>query len=322
MKRLTLITIVALNVFLFGCDSSDKDVISESEIKQQEIFEEHGIKPSDADLINNVVNVVDNDGYKLAYGRKNNKAWFAKFKNNGEQIYSYEMESEKSKEYKYSHCNSKSNLLISNGKIFIGCNLTNENDPNAAVYSFNTVLVVLDFESGLEISKLESKEIGSVFRNIREEENFYFIECTDWNEKGNVYSFHVFYPNGTLVWERDTEPGLETNLGIEGYKLHYFLNRNEIVYGDNLGIWNADYGYEVTGILKLKTLNLKDYELLKKNELAFISEHKDKEVVFFIKSLSPSGDKIEIVINEVEEITDDISGVITYKLIETHKVLY
>ena len=278
MRKSVLATVVAFSLLLVGCDKSEDNVVSESEKVQQQIFEEYGIKPSEADLINNILYITDADGCKLAFGKKDNKAWYAKFKRTGEQIYSYELETNLSLDYDYSHCNASSDMLISNNKIFLQCYLTNEDDPESLVFFFHSVLVVIDFEKGTVISKLESQKSGWEFKNLKESDYCYFIESADWQQNGTVHSYHVFNLDGTILWERETKAGEDE--GVDGYSLNYFKDTNTIIYCEGL-VQESPNGYIQHGNFLLRSLNLKEYKIVSEKLIALDGENKDQSNIIY-----------------------------------------
>ncbi len=318
MKNSLLAIIIALSFLIISCDKSDDNVIIKIDKAQEKIFEKYGIKPSDSNQINNILGMIDVDGYKLAFGKKNNKAWYAKFNSTGDQIYTYELESDQSGEYAYSHCNMTSNKLISENKIFLQCYRTNDNRPESLSDIFHSVLVVIDFEKGLVISKLKSQKQSYEYRNISKEDGFYFIENAYWHVSGPVSSYHILNSDGSIMWERDIKVGEEK--GIKTYDLNYFTDSSTIIYCVGLTFSDPN-GYSARTFL-LRSINLKEYKILSEKFIVVDGEHKDQSNISYSDLLISKEDgNIRITYKEKREITDQISGNTTYETLNEYFIL-
>lgn len=315
MKRLLLLTVL-INLIFIGCDKNEETTESEIDIVASELFEQYGIKPSDPDQINKIITVDDKTEYILAYGKKNNRAWFAKFKSNGDEIFTYELKDEFTDELQYSHCNALSNKLIDNGKIFLSCFLTDSDDPFSMTVNNSAVLVVIDLVTGAENSRLKSRVKENKFE-ITPNKDFYFLE-SGFYAGGIKNNFYVVDFDGDVLWERETNVGFESEKGIKGYRLHYFIDPYIINYLNYVDYSGEENGYTIYGsydTFDIRKLNLKDYNLLFDKQIILSSDnHGQDDFDYTNISISESEGNIRMEYKEKKEITDQISGNKTYEL--------
>lgn len=322
MKKSFLISLITFGLFLIACSSSDDD-IAKNDVAQQEIFDSHGIKPTNADLIDHVVNVVELDDYKLAYGRKNGHAWFAKYKRSGEEVYTFELASELIGNYAFSHCNHSSNLLINEGRLFLQCYLTNEEDPSSVTHHFGTSLILLDYETGKQLYGLKSKNPSSEFKNLTQIRDSYFIESADWIDGGTVFTYYALTRDGMLLWERDTRDGEQR--GIEGYEPYCFLNSHAIMYciGGTMGYYNNELEYYTGRKFSIRNLNLRDYEIDFEKMIDLAPETTDQNNIIFtnINIINEQDNIMKIIYKKKKTIYDQVSGNESYELLGDYYIL-
>jgi len=319
MRRSALFTLIAFSLFLMACDKSDDNVSSESEIAQEQMFEKYGIKPSGAEFINKVIDVIELDEYKLAFGKKMDQAWYAKYKRNGDEIYSFELAHNLIGDYKYSHCNSSSNLWINNNRLFLQCYLTNEENPETVDNTFGTALIFIDYEKGRQLYGVKSKNFGCQFKNLTELRDLYFIESGEWFDGGKVYSYYVFKNDGMSLWERDTKPGEER--GIKGYDPYYFTSAGSIMYCKGFHTSGTE-GYtaddaSLDGNFTLRHLNLRDYEIDFEKMIDLSPETEEPKNVIYtnIEIASEGENMMKISYKEKKKVIDQVSGNVTHELV-------
>jgi hypothetical protein len=315
MKRLLILTVL-INLIFVGCDKNDDTIVSDTDVIATKIFDQYGIKPSDPDQINSIITVDDKTEYILAYGKKNDRAWFAKFKSNGDEIFSYELKDELTDELQYSHCNALSNKLLENDKIFLSCFLTDSDDPLSITTNYTAVLVVVDLNTGKENSRLKSKVKENQFE-ITTKKGFYFLESGLWTG-AIINNFYALDSEGKLLWERETNDGFERERGLKGYKQHYFIDPNTICYLDDIDYSGEENGYTVYGsydACDIKKVNIKDYNLLFNKKITLSSDNNGQEGFDYTNiTISEFEGNIKMDYKEKKVITDQISGGKTYEL--------
>ncbi|MDE5422758.1 hypothetical protein L3073_11115 [Ancylomarina sp. DW003] len=317
MNRLLMIAML-ISILFTACDKGDDTKEDVVDVRTEEIFAKYGIKPSDPKSINNIEDVISEDGYKLAFGKKLEKAWVAKFKSNGDEIFSYVLENEATEVLKYSHCNASSKLLIDDDKLFLSCYLTDSDQPSAPTNGFSAVLVVIDLNQGVEISRVKSIKEKNAFKNLRKEEGFYFTESADWYDGGPTSNFYVFNLDGTVLWQRNTVAGFEYDGGIKAYYQNFFLDAFTIVYCNFMSFDEAN-GYHIYSGDKtcvIKSVNLKEHDLIFEKRVALAGDDKDLEnVVYTNISISNSEGKTKIQYREKQISTDNVSGNKTFEFL-------
>lgn len=270
MKFTYLITVFAL---LVGCSKKDPVVniliVDTTSIAYR--LKSAGINPSNPEQINYLTAVIDSGTYKLATGRKNNHAWLAKFSSTGGQTFSYELVQSESFNgtLLYPHFNQKSILIGEKGLFILQGWFTDNNDPGALNSKVFPIVVVVNSQTGVEISKLP---LGNQARSsqLTRIKDFYFIEeyadplltpPTNGQLVGKYSKFYCIGATGKALWGRTTVDNQnsrnesERSAGLNVYADYSFANDSILLFTSGRVINNY---YEST----FRLINLKNYSLL------------------------------------------------------------
>lgn len=247
---------LCLTILIMGCSKEFEEILPSTIVSEQpfsvdSICKSFGIFPKDMASITAIYLTGDSVSYKLAGGMKGNKSWFAKFSPDGTELYSYSLDPNiAQKKYAYINLGSIQSCWVKNkvvykndNKLFLVTWFTNEDPENfPTVSERNSVLSVLDFETGKEFARLPF-------------ENSTRYEINRSNDTYCVLSYKYLYclnSNGGLEWYREPSKKEKEN-GFNSYHDYQMLDNKLMLFNDNPEYW----GYPHFKIIDLETYELK-----------------------------------------------------------------
>lgn len=190
-----------------------------------------GIFPKDIANITSIDLMADSVSYKLAGGRKGNKSWFAKFSPNGTELYSYSLAPNiAQKEYAYINpgslwdlwVNEENKVYKDSDKLFLITWFENKN--KTSLDDYNSVLSVLDFETGKELSILPFEYSIDRYKIIRSNDTYYIL-----SGRSSYKHLYCLNSNGGLEWYRETTKN-EKESGLLSYKDYQALDNRLMLF--------------------------------------------------------------------------------------------
>ncbi len=195
------VLIFIIGLVLFSCSKSEDDPAPGNDIEIpsviDQIIQENGISPSEKDKIN-YIQVIDSVGYKIAVGRKNNNAWFAKFNQSGKEVYSTEINENFG--MKYSHFNRNSFIVFNENSLFLmgwSANVDLTSSDNIFYKDYITFLATVDFSNGKY--KITKNETGVSFKTDNFNDDYVLGTYVD-NKLTHIARITI---NGDIAWERE-----------------------------------------------------------------------------------------------------------------------
>lgn len=266
-------------------------------------FVELGLKPSQIDSINYIGNYIEKDDYSLLLGQRNYKAWISCFEKSGDEKFSFELPLKD--EWRYSHYNQNSVLLIDERFIFIRGWQTNQLD-NSAQGKYVEYISIINIQTGKETEtlrplKVESSNSGET--TVTTSNKQYLIRrCEKVNQGYDV--FYVINNEGKSLYNRNWTSN-EDHLFHDGI---IFLDNNIVAQAFKKGtIFNEGTSYSI--------INLKDWKLLKRldntNGFTIQGDNAGNDGVYYKSDTTfIDGNNIKLVYDEykIEYIVDDVSG--------------
>jgi len=157
---------------------------------------------------------------------------------------------------------------------------------------------------------------------ITPNKDFYFLE-SGFYAGGIKNNFYVVDFDGNLLWERETNSGMESDNGIKAYKSYYFIDPDTICYLDGTSNLSGENGYSTGDACRIKKVNIKDYYLLFDKRIILSSDYQGQEGFKYTNILiSESEGNVRMEYKEKKEITDQISGNKTYELHGTYYITF
>lgn len=309
MKRNLLFVLVILPLIFMACSSDDNDepidfldVENPNPIK--EIIEKSGINPSGVEEINNIYSIIDSINYKIAFGRKNNNAWIAKFNPSGDELFSTEIKATQSKR-KFGHCNVNSIILKQEDCLFLMGWFTDYEDVMQFEKGYTTFLSVVDFNTGKEIRRLKTLEGNAEFRIETFPENRFLVRTSNNTNISTITmlkndSFEALWERNFTDYEKTGSYG-DNNI-LSFYRDYSFISEDKIIYilgqyGERSGFSTPIYVYADSDDY-CKVIDLKEPSLIygfnSKNAPLFDESDKYKSICAFIKDITCTNDIIRI----------------------------
>ncbi|WP_165045222.1 hypothetical protein [Dysgonomonas sp. ZJ709] len=276
----------------------------------ERFFSEKGLKPSNQEQISFIQFYADNVDYKLAGGRKNGKAWLAKFKPNGEEIFSFELDA-KTEDKSYGHYYANSLLFADKKYIFIVGRLSNwkdlYNDTDEANKSFTSVISVINSSTGKESNRFMPKKAERF--QVEQISNYYLIQEGD--EYTHYSQFHILDNDGKTLWSREVTDQSEKERGINLYDEHCFIDAERIIFVGYTASAGLKYVYRIINLKELKLITELpveggDYKLTGDNAEKPNIIYKRKNIKMYDKNI-----RITFEENLVENVTNEATGSVT-----------
>lgn len=307
MKKLILL--FGLSVALFGCSKgSDEDPTIEinPSVEEENTIakkcKEYGIYPTGMNAITEINFIRDSISYKLAGGAKGNKSWLAKFKPDGSEIFSYSLDPSIGQKETANNTTTSlwglwsndSKLFCDNGKLFVITWFRNKEDASITSENYNSVLSVLDFNTGKELSKLPYQVSVDNYQ-ITPSNGFYYV----LSKSSQKIAFeHLFSLNkdGSLAWGREVLENEKTN-GISSYTDFQALDSELMLY---FYLKPVDDHLEET----VRVINLKTSEVnmeINQSDIPFTGELESQSGISYkFTKASKDGEEIKICFGEYE----------------------
>ena len=257
-RSIVCVFTIALISATFSCSKQSVDEIPEERLPTEPempsqvdiIIEEYGINPVGKTEINNIFHVVDSVKYKIAVGRKNNKAWVAKFNQNGDEIYSFEVKDVSDRVY--SHFNINSFIAFNENALFLmgwasNVDLTDVN--NIYNRDYTTFLSVIDFNKG-EYCKMV-KKIDKPVTFITEEFGNDYILGT-YEDNGLTFISNI-NNRGEILWERPA---------VDSEKKYWHQNKEKtplLLYGNYTYIKSDLIAYIISNDVRFERSDIPIY---------------------------------------------------------------
>lgn len=295
MKK-TILLLLILN--LISCsknndiNTSKDDIIGELNFSA-EILENFGVKPTNVEEISYVGLLRDSITYKLAGGRRTNKAWISKFKPDGTEIYNLVIPSSIDG-IEFSNINNSSILVIDNNLLFIRSYFSKF--PNGDTHS---LVSIYDFTTGKELGRCPVSSTQEL--TLKHQNDFYYILFGKYPVTSKNLYLNCINQNGKYLWGRETTE-LEQTKGFDLYPDFKVLDDSLILF-----LSNNDH--------KIKIIDLKIYSPKLEIPFDYVPFIGDKFSEMGISYKFYNAAKIDNIINiyfdenkETEIIDDQITG--------------
>lgn len=347
MKKILLLMIIPM---IFG--ACNKEIVEREPIPSisegeryrtltEALIGEHKIRPKDKNNLY-IHSVVDSTSYKVAYGRKGNKAWMSKFDASGNELFSYTMNN-MPEDRKYGHFNVRSVIYQDENFIFLNGWLANDSikgDSSESIEavlnsgSFTSFISIVDFRNGKEIKYSRIGDCGITVVAEPFNKNFLMQIKPNANEMVLHPKQIGFAPlvlmmdrTGKTLWERlMTEYEIEhtyngrTILGFYGQ--YTKLGGNKIMYVPRFGVGlnpidKEEFYSDKDDYCKIIDLKKTSYVFGFNHKTAplFEEEEKSHDICFFMKKISVQDEKIRLDYKKCRWVDekDPITGILKRK---------
>lgn len=347
MKKIILLMIIPI---LFGACKKEVDEPTTSfgeygkyKTLTDKIIGEYNLRPKDKKNLY-IHSVVDSISYKVAYGRKVNKAWMSKFDASGNELFSYTMNN-MPEDRKYGHFNDRSVIYQDENFIFLNGWLTNDSVVvgNSLDWgsikdilnsgAFTSFISIVDFRNGKEIKYSRIGDCGITVVNEPFNKNFLMQIKPNVNELSINPKQYPFTPlilmmdrTGKTLWERpmtkyEISHHYPTNKILSFYGQYAKLDGDKIMYlpGDmnRLAIDKKAFYSDKDDYCKIVDLKKPSYVFGFNHKTAplFEEEEKSHDICFFMKKISVQDEKIRLDYKKSRWIDerDPITGVLKRK---------
>lgn len=249
MKHILIIFVAVL--ILAGCSDANEypeqtDELAETSIEKQ--CKDWGIAPKNVGQITELTMYADSISYKIVGGKMGHDSWFAKFTPTGEEIFSYVVKAADGKK-KNAHINQNSIVQLSDNKLFLLTFFIDEDDPYTILDNYNSILSVIDFTSGEELSRLPVEQ--QVHRyDILLTNNIYYV----LSGRGIYQQISCVSSNGTLAWSRETTESEKDN-GLRAYNIYQALDDELMLFFPPVRVVDNEYD------ARIRIIDLSSYTL-------------------------------------------------------------
>jgi hypothetical protein len=311
MKNIILLTTIIL---LFSCtkdfkDTEPKTILSESPFENiiEQQLNELGVRPSNIEDITAITFYADSVDYKIVMGRKKDKAWFSKFKPNGDEVFSFVI-TDTYEDLKYSTCNKTSIIYLDGNTLFFRGSYIATSDPmNSSSEPPAASLWMIDFTSGKELKRFETSFGEGLYRIETVNSDFFVLTGTGGVHYPSIENkylrMYMINKNGTVLWDRDCKDS-EKESTFDLYGNYKFIDSERIICNISGNFSN----------FFARIINLKTYSLLRELNTDDYPFHKSKEDIspaYSIYNVEIPGNGVsQIFYTEywTEYITEPISG--------------
>lgn len=346
MKKILLLMVIPL--ILGACkdeihDRKPIEHITDGGYKTltEALIGEYKIRPKDKKNLY-IHSVVDSTSYKVAYGRKGNKAWMSKFDASGNELFSYTMNN-MPEDRKYGHFNARSVIYQDENFVFLNGWLANDSIVEGSWDSMKNVLnsgaftsfiSIVDFRNGKEIKYSRIGDCGITVVNEPFNKNFLLQIKPNVNELSINPKQVGFAPlvlmmdrTGKTLWERPmTEYEIEytyngsTILGFYGQ--YTKLGGDKIIYVPGFGVGlnpidKEEFYSDKDDYCKIIDLKKPSYVFGFNHKTAplFEEEEKSHDICFFMKKISVQDEKIRLDYKKCRWVNekDPITGILKRK---------
>ena len=329
MKKILLLMVIPLILGACNKEIVEREPIpsiSEGERYRtltEALIGEHKIRPKDKNNLY-IHSVVDSSSYKVAYGRKGNKAWMSKFDASGNELFSYTMNN-MPEDRKYGHFNDRSVIYQDENFVFLNGWLTNDSVVvgNSLDWgsikdilnsgAFTSFISIVDFRNGKEIKYSRIGDCGITVVNEPFNKNFLLQIKPNVNELSINPKQVGFAPlvlmmdrTGKTLWERPmTEYEIEYTYNsstiLDFYGQYTKLDGDKIMYvpGFREGLNPIDkkaFYSDENDYCKIIDLKKPSYIFGFNHKTAplFKEEEKGHDICFFMKKIAVQDEKIRL----------------------------
>lgn len=347
MKKILLLMIIPM---IFG--ACNKEIVEREPIPSisegeryrtltEALIGEHKIRPKDKNNLY-IHSVVDSTSYKVAYGRKGNKAWMSKFDASGNELFSYTMNN-MPEDRKYGHFNARSVIYQDENFVFLNGWLANDSIVEGSwdfmkdilnSGAFTSFISIVDFRNGKEIKYSRIGNCGITVVTEPFNKNFLLQIKPNANEMVLHPKQEPFAPlilmmdrTGKTLWERPmTEYEIShrnpTNKILSFYGQYTKLGGDKIMYVSDFGeglipIDKKAFYSDKDDYCKIIDLKTPSYVFGCNHKTAplFEEEEKSHDICFFMKKISVQDEKIRLDYKKCRWVDekDPITGILKRK---------